>query len=88
MVRYQWNILGICEMRWKNFGETMIDEGHKIYYSGRDDRHKQGVGFLVHKDNVNCVLGCRPVSMDIITMRLRATPFNISVIQAYAPTTD
>ena len=22
MDRYRWNILGLCEMRWKNFGET------------------------------------------------------------------
>ena len=58
----------------------MTDEGHKIYFSGRDDRNEQGVGFLVHKDNVNCVLGCRPISSRIITLRLRATPFNITVI--------
>ena len=45
-------------MRWENFGETMTGDGHKIYFSGRDDRHEQGVGFLDHKDNVNCVLGC------------------------------
>ena len=36
---------------------------------------------------MNCVLVCRPVSSRIITLRLRATPFNITVIQTYAPTT-
>ncbi|XP_063609075.1 uncharacterized protein LOC134783216 [Penaeus indicus] len=88
MARYQWNILGLCEMRWKSFGENMTDEGHKIYLSGRDDRHEQGVGLLVHKDIVNCVLGCQPVSSRIITLRMRAKPFNITVIQAYVPTTN
>ena len=30
MDRYRWNILGLCEMRWKNFGETTPEEGHKV----------------------------------------------------------
>jgi len=33
-------------------------------------------------------MGCRPVSSRLITIRLRATPFNITIIQAYAPTSD
>ena len=28
MKSYEWNILGLCEVRWKNFGETSIPEGH------------------------------------------------------------
>ena len=47
-----------------------------------------GVGFLVHKDIVNTVMGCRPVSSRLITIRLRAVPFNITIVQAYAPTSD
>ena len=43
------------------------------------------VGFLVHKDVVDAVLGCRPVSSRLISIRLRAAPFNITIIQAYAP---
>ena len=88
MNRYCWNILGLCEVRWKNMGETSTHEGHKLYYSGRDDKHQHGVGILVHKDTVNCVMGCRPISSRLITIRLKATPFNINIIQAYAPTSD
>ena len=33
--RYIWNILGLCEMRWKNFGETAT-EGHQVFLSGKD----------------------------------------------------
>ena len=33
-------------------------------------------------------MGCRPVSSQLITIRLRAMPFNITIIQAYAPTSD
>ena len=33
-------------------------------------------------------MGRRPVSSSLITIRLRAVPFNITVVQAYAPTSD
>ena len=33
MDRYRWNILGLCEMRWKNFGETTTEEGHKVFFN-------------------------------------------------------
>ena len=84
--KYSWNIIGLCEMRWKSIGETESLEGHKIYFSGRDDKHEEGVGFLVHKDTKSTVMGCRPVSSRIITLRLRASPFNITIVQVYAPT--
>ena len=53
-----------------------------------EDKHERGVGFLVHTDIVNTVMGCRPVSSRLITIRLRAVPFNITVVQVYAPTSD
>ena len=86
MSMYHWNIVGLCEMRWKNFGETSTDVGHKVYFSGEEGTHEYGVGFLVHKDIVGAVLGCQPVSSRLISIRLRAAPFNITIIQVYAPT--
>ena len=85
---YRWSVLGLCEVRWRNSGETTTQDGHKLYFSGKEDRPEKGVGFLVHKDAVNTVIGCQPISSRLITIRLRATPFNITVVQAYAPTTD
>ena len=76
-------------MRWKNFGETTTEEGPKVFFSGEEDKHEHGVRFLVHKDIVNTVMGCRPISSRLIIIRLRAVPFNtIIVVQAYAPTSD
>ena len=46
----------------KNFGETTTDEGHKVFFGEKKDKHKHGVGFLVHKDIVNTVIGSCPVS--------------------------
>ena len=50
----------------------------------KKDKHEQGVGFLVHKDIVKSVIGCRPISSRLMTVRLRASPFNITIIQVYA----
>ena len=60
------------------------DDGHKVYFSGEEGKHEYGVGFLVHKDVVGAVLGCQPVSSRLISIRLRAAPFNITIIQVYA----
>ena len=69
------------EHPWKNFAETTTEEGHKVFFSAKDDKHEHGVGVLVHKDIVNTVIGCCPVSSTLITIRLRAAPFNITVVQ-------
>ena len=74
-------------MRWEGMGETTTHEGHKIYFSGIDDRPEEGVGSLVHKNTISSVMGCRPVSSRLITIRLRASPFNFTIVQVYAPTT-
>ena len=55
--RYRWNILVLCEMRWKNFGKETTEEGHMVFFSEKD-KQEHGVGFLVHKDIVNTVRGC------------------------------
>ena len=75
MSRYHWNIVGLCEMRWKNFGEMSTDDGHKVYFSGKEDKHEYGVGFLVHKDVVDAVLGCRPVSSRLISKSPESSSF-------------
>ena len=75
-------------MRWKNFGETTTKEEHKVFFSGKEDKHEHGVGFLVHKDIVKSVMECRPVSSRVVTIRLRAIHFNITIVQAYAPASD
>ena len=56
-----------------------------MYCSGKEDKREQGVGFLVHKDIVKSVIECRPISSRLMTERLRASPFNITIIQVYAP---
>ena len=88
MDRYRWNILGLCEMRWKkkkekkkkSFGETTTREIHKVFFSGKEDKHEHGVGFIVHEAIMNTVMRCLPVFSRLITIRLREVPFNIIII--------
>ena len=44
--------------------------------------------FLFTRTFANTVMGCCPVSSRLITIRLRAVPFNITKVQTYAPTSD
>ena len=88
MDQYKWSITGLCEMRWKTSGEIPTDGGHRVYFSGKEDKHEQGVGFLMHKGIVKSVIGCRTISSRLMTVRLRASPFNITIIQVYAPTSS
>ena len=59
-----------------------------MYFSGKEDKHEQGVGFLVHKEIVKSVIRCRPISSRLMTVRLRASPFNITIIQVYESTSS
>ena len=42
----------------------------------------------MHKDIVKSVIRCRPISSRLMTVRLRASPVNITIIQVYAPTSS
>ena len=70
------------EELWRN----KTEEGHKVFFSGKEEKHEHGVGFLIYKDIVNTVMECRPVSSRFITICLRAVSFNITVVQTYAST--
>ena len=46
MDRYRRNILGLCEMRWKKFGETTTEEGHKVFFGGNEENTSMALDFL------------------------------------------
>ena len=72
------------EELWRNNNRGRIPG----FLQWKEDKHERGVGILVHKDILNTIMGCRPVSSRLITIRLRAVPFNITIVQVYAPTSD
>ena len=60
----------------------------EVFFSAEGDKHEHTIGFLVHMNIVNTVMGCCPVSSRLNTINLRAVPFNIIIVQVYAPTSD
>ena len=85
MTRVNINILGLSELRWTGMGEFNSDD-HCIYYCGQESLRRNGVAIIVNKRVQNAVLGCNVKSDRMISVRFQGKPFNITVIQVYAPT--
>ena len=85
MARVNVNILGISKLKWTGMGEFNSDD-HYIYYCGQESLRRNGVAIMVYKRVWNAVLGCNLKNDRIICIRLQGIPFNITVIQVYAPT--
>ena len=81
------DILGISELKWTGMGEFNSDD-HYIYYCGQGSLRRNGVAIMVNKRVRNAVLGCNLKNERMISVRLQGKPFNITVIQVYAPTSN
>ena len=68
-------------------GEFNSDD-HYIYYCGQESLRRNGVVIMVNKKVQNAVLGCNLKNDRMISVRLQGKPFNITVIQVYAPTSN
>ena len=84
MARGNNNILGISKLRWIGMGEFNRDD-HYIYYCGQESLRRNGVAIMVNKRVRNAVLGYNLKNDRMISVRFQGKPFNITVIQAYAP---
>ena len=87
MGRVNIDILGISELKWTGKGEFNPDD-HYIYYSGQESLRRNGVAITVNKRVRNAVLGCSLKNDKMISVRFQGKPFNITVIQVYAPTSN
>ena len=68
-------------------GEFNSDD-HYIYYCGQESLRRNGVAIMVNKKVRNAVLGCDLKNDRMISVRFQVKPFNITVIQVYAPTSN
>ena len=87
MARVNVDILGISELKWTRMGEFNSDD-HCIYYCGQESLRRNGVAIMVNKRVRNALLGCNLKNDRMISVRLQGKPFNIRVIQVYAPTNN
>ena len=87
MTRVNVNILGISELKWTGMGEFNSDD-HYIYYCGQESLRRNGGAIMFNKSFQNAVLGCNLKNNRMISASFPGKPFNITVIQVYAPTSN
>ena len=87
MARVNIDILGISELKWTRNGKFNSDD-HYIYYCGQESLRRYGVALIVNKRVQNAVLGCNLKNNRMILVCFQGKPFNLTVIQVYAPTTN
>ena len=87
MARVNVDILRISELKWTGMGDFNSDD-HYIYYCGQESLRRNGVAIMVNKRVRNAVLGCNLKNDRMISVRFQGKPFNITVIQTYAKTSN
>ena len=87
MARVNIDILGISELKWTGMGEFSSND-HYIYYCGQESLRRNEVAITVNKRLQNAVLECNLKNNRMIFVRFQGKPFNITVIQVYAPTSN
>ena len=87
MARVNVDILGISKLKWTGMGELNSDD-HYIYYCGQESFRRNGVAIIVNKRVQTTVFGCSLKNDRMISVCFQGKPFNITVIQVYAPTSN
>ena len=87
IARVNVDILEISELKWTGMGEFNSDD-HYIYYCGQESLKRNSVAIIVNKSIQNAVLGCNLKNDRMISVHFQGKPFNITVIQAYVPTSN
>ena len=88
MPRVNVDILEISELKWTGKGEFNSDD-HYIYYCGQESLRRNGVALRVNRRIQNIVLGCNLKNDRMISVVcFQGKPFNMTVIQVYAPATN
>ena len=68
-------------------GEFNSDD-HYIYYCGQASLRRNGVAIMVNKRVRNAVLGCNLKNDRMLSVHFQGKPFNITVIQVNASTSN
>ena len=79
------DILGISELKWTGMGKFNSDD-HYICYCGQESLRINEVALIVNKRVRNAVPECSQNRM--IAVSFQGKPFNITVIQIDAPTSN
>ena len=80
-------VKGFGELKWTGMGEFNSDDQY-VYYCGQESLRRNGVAIMVNKRVQNAVLRCNLKNDRMISVHFQGKPFNITVIQVYAPTSN
>ena len=88
MDRNNIDIPGICETNWTNKGSFQNLDDKLIIFTGKDggDSYSHGVAAILCKETNTSLLEYSPISDRLLKLRLQVKPYNIRIIQCYAPT--
>ena len=86
MARVNVDIIGISELKWTGMGEFNSDD-HYIYYCGQESLRRNGVAIMVNK-SLKCSTQMQLKNNRMISVCFQGKPFNITVLQVYAPTSN
>ena len=87
MQRLSIDLLGISELHWTGNGYFKSDD-YTIFYSGNDVIRRNGVAIIATKSVAKAVHSFNAISDRLMSIRINGSPRSITVLQAYAPTTD
>ena len=87
MAKVNIDISGISELKWTGIGEFNLDD-NCIYYCGQESLRRNGVIIMVNKRVQYVAHGCNLKNDRRISVCFQGRPFNITVIQIYAPTSN
>ena len=87
MARVNVNVLGISKLKWTGMGEFNSDD-HYIYYCRQESLRRNGLAIMVSQRVRKAVLGCNLKNDRMISVCLHGKPYNITVIQVYAQTSN
>ena len=87
MARVNIGVLRISELKWVGMGKFNSDD-HYVYYCGQESLTRNEIALIINKRVRNAVLGYNLRNNRMISIRFQGKPFNITVIQICALTTD
>ena len=87
IARVNVDVLGISELKWTRMGKFNSDD-HYIYYCGQESLRRNGVAIMVNERVRNAVLRNNLKNNRMISVHFQGNPFNIIVIQVYAPNSN
>ena len=86
MARVNVNILGISDLKWTGMGEFNSDDQYLLLRSGIPQ--KKWSSHYGQQKSLKCSTWMQSKKQQMISVCFQGKPFNITVIQAYVPTSN